>query len=288
MTHWRLLVTEPLDGATNMAIDEAILLARIQGAAPPTVRFFSWDPPTLSLGYGQKLDQRINVEACRRLGVGLVRRPTGGSAIYHDTMEREVTYSVVAKAGDFEGADDLIETYHWIARGLLRGLQSFGLPTEIVPLVKPAPRGEVPTFCFARAGSYEIEVRGKKLVGSAQRRRKGAFLQHGSILLGADSERLRLLFPAADPLEAMTTVEAILGRRPTFDEMTARLSAGMEDASGVRLEPGDLLPVEIEWMERLVQEKYATTAWNEEGLSTAGIGARPLSTAEPRSRRSSV
>ena len=107
MTAWRLLVTEPLDGAANMALEEAILLARIQGFAPPTVRFFSWSPPTVSLGYAQRVDERIDLEACRRLGVGLVRRPTGGSAIYHDTADREVTYSVVALATDFEGAGNL-------------------------------------------------------------------------------------------------------------------------------------------------------------------------------------
>ena len=118
MAGWRLLVREPLDGASNMALDEAILLGRIQGATPPTLRFFSWNSPTISLGYGQRLDARISVDACRRLGIGLVRRPTGGSAIYHDTLAREVTYSVVARAGDFDGSGDLLETYRWIGAGL--------------------------------------------------------------------------------------------------------------------------------------------------------------------------
>jgi len=274
MTTWRLLVTEPFDGATNMAVDEAMLLGRIQGTSPPTVRFFSWSPPTLSLGYGQTLDEGINLEAARRLGVGLVRRPTGGSAIYHDTIEREITYSVVAQAGDFPGADDLLETYRWIASGLLCGLQRFGIAAELVPCVPPSRREPAPTFCFARAGSYEIQVGGKQLVGSAQRRRRGAFLQHGSILLGVDSERLRQLFPDGDPLETMTTVEAVIGHRPTFDQLTAKLVTGMREAWGIALEPGALLPEELEWTKRLAREKYATRSWTEHGRAVAGIGAR--------------
>src|SRR2546428_11719227 len=100
---WRLLVTEPTDGATNMAVDEAVWLGRRAGTSPPTVRFFAWTPPTVSLGYGQPLDGHVDIAACHRLGVGLVRRPTGGSAIYHDGPERELTYSVVAVADDIGG-----------------------------------------------------------------------------------------------------------------------------------------------------------------------------------------
>src|SRR5919108_574698 len=97
---WRLLVTEPTDGATNMAIDEALWRGRHAGTSPATLRFFAWDPPTVSIGYGQPLDRHVDVDACRRFGVGLVRRPTGGSAIYHDGPERELTYCVTATADD--------------------------------------------------------------------------------------------------------------------------------------------------------------------------------------------
>ncbi len=258
---WRLLVTEPLDGATNMALDEAILQARLQEIAPPTLRFFSWDPPTVSLGYGQRLDG-VNVEACRRLGVGLVRRPTGGSAIYHDTLEREVTYSVVARAGDFDGSGDLLETYRWIGQGLTAGLRRLGVPAEMVS-VKPSDPSAMPAFCFARTGSYEVEVAGKKLVGSAQRRQGGAFLQHGSVLLGADVARLCLLFPQeGDPLSAMTTLEKMLGRRPTFDEIVEALAAGLRETHSLDLAPDGLTRDEEALMERFIREKYDTDAWN--------------------------
>ncbi len=258
---WRLLVTEPVDGATNMAIDEAIWLGRRGGASPPTVRLFAWVPPTVSLGYGQPLDRHIDVAACRRLGVGIVRRLTGGSAIYHDGPDRELTYSVVAAAEDIGGgARDLLYSYQWIGTALASGLRALGAPVEMVGVA----RGDEPTpaFCFARTGSCEIEIGGRKLVGSAQRRYGGTFMQHGSILLGVDPERLAAIFPTTDdPLASLTTLEAALGHRPKFDDTAAALAAAFEREHGLELRPDGLAKDETAAVERLVREKYATDAW---------------------------
>jgi len=271
MTAWRLLMTEPTDGATNMAIDEALWRARQAGASPPTLRFFAWAPPTVSLGYGQSLDRHVSLDACQRLGVGIVRRPTGGSAIYHDTLEREVTYSVVARDGDFDGSGDLLETYRWIGAGLTAGLRRLGVPAKMVP-VRPSDPSAMPAFCFARTGSYEVEVGGKKLVGSAQRRQGGAFLQHGSVLLGADVARLRLLFPQeGDPLAGMTTLEEALGRRHTFGEVVEALTAGLRETHGLDLAPSGLTRDEEALMERLAREKYDTDTWTRNAQSGTDI-----------------
>jgi lipoate-protein ligase A len=260
MTRWRLLVTEPTDGATNMAIDEAIWRGRQAGTSPPTLRFFAWTPPTVSLGYGQPLDRHVDVEACRALGVGLVRRPTGGSAIYHDGAERELTYSVVGTAGDLGIGPDLLETYRWIGAALLRGLRALGTPAELVP--ERPPDGPVPAFCFARTGVFEIEVGGRKLVGSAQRRQGDSFLQHGAVLLGVDEPRLRAVFPTTrDPLATLTTLEAALGRRPAFDEVAAALAAAFEREHGLDLRPGGLSDEETARMAALVTDRYASPAW---------------------------
>jgi lipoyl(octanoyl) transferase len=254
---WRLLVTEPCDGATNMAIDEVLWLGRRADTSPPTLRCFAWSPPTVSLGYGQPLDREVDVGACARLGVGLVRRPTGGSAIYHDGPERELTYCVTARADDLGVSADLLETYHWIARALVRGLRALGAPAEIVPMTSAT--AAIPAFCFARAGSYEIEVAGRKLVGSAQRRQGADFLQHGAVLLGVDEARLRALFPTTpDPLATLTTLEAVLGRRPGFDEVAGALVAAFEGEHGVTLTAGGLSLEESEHVEHLVRDKYAT------------------------------
>jgi lipoate-protein ligase A len=270
---WRLLVGPPRDGATNMAIDEAVLRARIAGAAPPTVRFYGWDPPTVSLGYGQPLDARIDREACARLGVGLVRRTTGGSAILHERPECEVTYSVVAGAGDFPGAGDVLETYRVLGTGLVAGLARLGVRADLVPLHRAGRRGTAPAFCFARSGAFELAIAGRKLCGSAQRRRGGAFLQHGSLLLDADPGRLAAVFPGLrDPLDGVTTVAAALGRRVPFDQLVGPLTAGFEQALGTRLTPGELTRAEADAVTRLVAEKYGTEGWTIEGRVVDGPG----------------
>ena len=275
MTPFRLLVTEPLDGALNMALDEALLLGRLGGTAPPTLRFFAWEPATVSLGYGQALDHRIDVAAAAALGIGLVRRPTGGSAILHEGPALELTYSVVAGAGDFEGADDLLETYRWIGVALAAGLRRLSAPVEMVP-VQPSDPTSMPAFCFARTGSYELEAGGLKVVGSAQRRQGTAFLQHGAVMLGAAPERLRRVFPTErDPLAGMTTLEAVLGRRPGFDETMTALTEGFREVHRLDLAPGGLAAEEMERAEGLVRDKYATERWTSAGRSIAAHTVTP-------------
>jgi lipoate-protein ligase A len=254
------VVTEPCDGATNMAIDEALWRGRHAGTSPPTLRLFAWDPPTVSVGYGQPLDRHVDAAACRRLGVGLVRRPTGGSAIYHDGPERELTYCVTATADDLGVSGDLLETYRWIARALVRGLNALGAGAEMLPTGRGLARD--PAFCFARTGAFEIEVAGRKLVGSAQRRLGRAFLQHGAVLLGVDEPRLRALFPTTpDPLATLTTLEAAIGRRPGFDEVARGLAEAFEAEHGLTLAPGGLSADETARVERLVGERYGRDAF---------------------------
>jgi lipoyl(octanoyl) transferase len=262
---FRLLVTEPLDGAFNMALDEALLRGRLSGAAPPTLRFFAWRPPTVSLGYGQALDHRIDVAAAAALGIGLVRRPTGGSAILHEGPDLELTYSVAARTGDFDGAEDLLETYRWIGAALVAGINRLGAPVAMVP-VQPSDPSAMPTFCFARTGSYELEVSGRKVVGSAQRRQGPGFLQHGTVMMGAAPDRLRRVFPTErDPLGGMTTLEAVLGRRPSFEETLTALADGFRAAHRLDLAAGRLAEEEMELAERLVRDKYGTERWTRAG-----------------------
>ncbi len=268
---FRLLVTEPLDGAANMALDEALLLSRLRHGSPPTLRLFAWAPPTISLGYGQRLDGRIDEQALVALGLGLVRRATGGSAILHEGPDLEITYSVSAGAGDFEGANDLLGTYRWIGVGLLSGLRALGAPVEMVS-VQPSDPAAMPAFCFARTGSFELEVDGRKLVGSAQRRQGTAFLQHGAIMLGAEPVRLRRVFPGeGDPLAGMTTLESALGRRPSFDETAAALVEGFRRAHGLALEPGGLSEEEAALAAILERDKYATDGWTRAGRAPRAL-----------------
>jgi lipoate-protein ligase A len=189
-----------------------------------------------------------------------VRRPTGGSAIYHDGPERELTYSVIATSDDLGGIRDLLETYRWIGRALLRGLNALGAGAQLVAV--NVANGPAPAFCFARTGSYEIEIGGRKVVGSAQRRQGDSFLQHGAVMLGADEPRLRALFPTTrDPFATMTTLEAALGRRPAFETVAHALAEAFEAEHDLRLKPDRLLSPEVTRAEELARTRYATDAW---------------------------
>ena len=257
---WRLLVTEPADGATNMAVDEVLWKGRRAGVAPATLRFYAWAPPTVSLGYGQSLENEVDQALCHALGVGLVRRPTGGSAIYHDGPERELTYSVAATNDDLGVGTDLLASYRWIARALARGLRALGAPVEIVE--RRREYGPVPAFCFARTGTYELELEGRKVVGSAQRRHGKSFLQHGSILLDIDAARVAAMFLVTpDPAASVATLAHALGRRPGWDECATALAAAFEAEHGVVLQPGGLSAEEADAADALARDKYATDAW---------------------------
>ena len=257
---WRLLVTEPADGATNRAIDEALWRGRRQRTSPPTLRCYAWAPPTVSLGYGQRLDQDVDLDVCRELGVGVVRRPTGGSAIYHDGPSRELTYSVAAFNEDLGVGADLLATYRWIAEAVARGLRDLGVPVGIVE--RRRDYGPVPGFCFARSGSYELEFDKRKIVGSAQRRHGKSFLQHGSILLGVDAERLARIFPGTpNPAGSLATVDEASGPRPDWDTAAAVLARAFELEHGIALRPGGLSESEHVEADSLVREKYTTEAW---------------------------
>src|SRR5258705_1685589 len=257
-----------------MALDEALLLGRLRDVAPPTLRFFSWQPATISLGYGQALDHRIDVAAAAALGIGLVRRPTGGSAILHEGPELELTYSVAARTGDFEGAGELLETYRWIGAALAAGINRLGAPVEMVP-VQPSDPTAMPTFCFARTGSYELEVAGLKAVGSAQRRQGSGLLPHGAWMLGPSPDRLRRVFPTErDPLAGVTTLEAVLGRRPPFDETMTALAEGFRAVHGLGLALGGLAAEEMGLAGSLVSGKYGTDRWTRSGR--APVVATPI------------
>jgi lipoate-protein ligase A len=193
---------------------------------------------------------------------------------------------VVAAAGDFPGADDLLGTYQFIGAALRAGLRGLGVPVDMVP-VQPSDPASMPAFCFARTGSYELEVDGRKLVGSAQRRQGSAFLQHGAVMLAADPERLRRAFPgAADPLAGMTTIEAALGRCPSFDETVTALAEGFRSAHGIELRPGGLSPEELALADSLVEAKYGTADWTRAGRRPAtDHGSDGAAAARARSER---
>ncbi len=182
---WRLLVTYSADGPMNMAIDQAIMEAVAEQRVPPTLRFYAWQPPCLSLGYTQPAREtdRARLE---RFGWGLVRRLTGGRAVLHID---ELTYSVALPDHDPIVAGDIVTSYRNLSRALVAGLQTLGAAPRAEKRSQDQTREHGPV-CFEVPSHYEITIHEKKLVGSAQVRKFGAVLQHGSLPLYGDIARI--------------------------------------------------------------------------------------------------
>ncbi|HEY4687792.1 MAG TPA: biotin/lipoate A/B protein ligase family protein [Anaerolineae bacterium] len=257
---WRLLDTGALDGAMNMAIDEAILRGVAEGSSLPTLRFFDWQPACLSLGQAQPVAD-VDFEACRALGVDVVRRPTGGRAILHVD---ELTYSVTAREDEPRVRGGIVESYRRLSEGLLAGLLKIGVPVEQVERPDSHDRDQGPV-CFEAPSNYEIVFDGRKLVGSAQMRKNGTLLQHGSLPLAGDIARICDVLaakPDRDRVRARAiTVERAIGRCVTYAQAARSMAEGFTSALNLHLEPGGLTPQEHAWAEELRRAKYAAETW---------------------------
>ncbi len=190
MKRFRLLIATEQNGLDHMAIDEAMLRHADECRSPKTtLRLYRWNPPTVSLGYAQSPEKAVEIPYCRQNGIDIVRRPTGGRAVLHDV---EWTYAVVSNELESFGGGEIMDCYLVIARALHQALCRIGCPAEISS-GNPHRKGASPSFldapCFLSTSRYEITAQGRKLIGSAQRRLKCAFLQHGSILLRCDYSR---------------------------------------------------------------------------------------------------
>jgi lipoate-protein ligase A len=260
LTTWRLLNTGHLDGATNMAIDEAISRAVQANLVPPTLRFFGWQPACLSLGQAQPGDD-VDQVACRAAGVDVVRRPTGGRAILHTD---ELTYSVITPEREPRVAGTIVESYKRLSEGLLRGLMLMGVPTQQVERPDEHDRDQGPV-CFEVPSNYEIVFDGRKLVGSAQMRKAGVMLQHGTIPLNGDIARISLYLakhPDPDRVRSRaTTVETAIGRVVDYETAARLMVQGFASALNLHFEEGEFAPEEQAWAEELRREKYAADEW---------------------------
>src|SRR5918996_1504052 len=190
MTLWRLLMTPPEPGASgawNMALDEAILehAQAGRGASLPTLRLYAWAPACLSLGHAQPFTD-VDSARLEERGWEVVRRATGGRAILHTD---ELTYSVIAPTDEPRVAGSVLESYNRLAQALLLGVQILGVPVEMSEVAQNNILRNNPV-CFEVPSSYEITVNGKKLIGSAQARKKEGVLQHGSLPLTGDLSRI--------------------------------------------------------------------------------------------------
>jgi len=241
MKVWRFLDTGTLPGALNMAVDQAILCLHANGQAPPTLRVYQWSPPAVSLGYCQKRPN-LDLAACRRLGIEVVRRPSGGRAVLH---LGDLTYAVIA--GTADGMPSAVTAaYRLICDGLLQGFRRLKIDARMGRGVMKPPQHEI---CFLRGTLGSIMHRDRKFVGSAQTWHASSMLQHGSIILVPQIEALVSLWPgsADSPAELRAKLEGriislqeILGQLPEMEEVKAAIREGIAQALGIRFGPGEL------------------------------------------------
>lgn len=276
-TSWRFIRSGACSPAENMAVDEAILIAVSEGKAMPTVRFYGWNPPTLSIGYFQKAQAEINFDALREEGLGFVRRPTGGRAVLHD---RELTYSIIVPENYPGIPRSVTEAYRVLSEGLLLGFRGLGLDAQMVQLVSDEEKQKYESLgsaaCFDSPSWYELVVEGRKVAGSAQTRQKDVALQHGSILLDMDVEQLFRVLKFSndrlrDRLKAQFTQRAVainellgLQQKPpvSLEQVEAAFRDGIARAMDIEWEIAELSAYEREVAERLVAEKYGNEEWN--------------------------
>ncbi len=263
---WRLIVHGPARGTWNMAVDEAIARTAAEGRVPPTLRFYMWEPPCISLGRHQPL-QEIDLERARRGGVDVVRRPTGGRAILHTD---ELTYSVAGPTDEPRLQGAVLDCYLRLSEALTWGLERLGLRVYKADATARAG-SNVSAACFEVPSAYEIlTLDGRKIVGSAQVRKRDWMLQHGAIPLWGDVARLvdylaldgerRQRLRAALAARA-TSVSAALGRQVTFEEVAQALAEGFATVLHLELVPGDLTDEERALARQLERDTYANPEW---------------------------
>ncbi|MFD1415511.1 lipoate--protein ligase family protein [Oceanobacillus jeddahense] len=277
--HWTFIDTGFQDAAWNMAFDECLINWHHEGRIPPTLRFYGWKYPSLSIGYFQKVDKKIDLEAIERHQCQFVRRLTGGSAVLHDD---ELTYSLVISENDPAIPVSVQEAYHVLSEGVFEGYHNLGIPAEYATLDRESVRGRT-AICFEKPAFYEMVVEGKKISGNAQTRKKGVLMQHGSIPMSMDtkmlfdlfvfsSEKLRERSRASFSKKAVT-INQITNRIHQYEMLTDAFKEGFKKGLGIELQPLQLTKIEWDEVQQLAQSKYESKAWNiNSGKERADIG----------------
>ncbi|TSB44707.1 lipoate--protein ligase family protein [Alkalicoccobacillus porphyridii] len=270
---WRFIDSGKQSPAYNMALDEALLNWHSEGKIPPTIRFYGWNPATLSIGYFQRVEKEVDMEAVKRHNLGFVRRPTGGRGVLHD---QELTYSVIVSEAHPNMPASVTEAYRVISEGLLEGFKEAGLDAYFsIPSTeedKEALKNPRSAVCFDAPSWYELVVEGRKVAGSAQTRQKGVILQHGSIILDIDEDKLFDLFRySSDRLrERMqrnfknkaVAINALKETPMTVEEASAIFKLGFERGLSIQLEPYTLTSEEEDEVQAIIDRRYGKDEWN--------------------------
>lgn len=268
---WNFINTGSKDPYYNMAMDEALLNFVSRGEIDPVIRFYTWNPATLSMGYFQRLKKEIDIEKVKEKGYGLVRRQTGGRGVLHD---KELTYSVIVPESHPKMPTTVTEAYRVISQGLLEGFKNLGFETYFaVPRSKEEreklkqPRSSV---CFDAPSWYELVVEGRKIAGSAQTRQKGVILQHGSILQDIDVDELFDLFIFKHDrlknkmkeafVDKAVAINDISEKHITLNEMEDAFKEGFKEGLQIEFKPLTLTDEQMNKVKEL-EEKFRSDEW---------------------------
>jgi len=245
----------------NMAVDEAVLTARTENLVPNTIRFYRWKPSAVSIGKFQDIQNEVEIENCKKHGIDIVRRMTGGGTVYHDT-EDEITYSAIVNKQDLQ-TNDITQVYSRIYTGIVEALKALGITADFnLGDAKTCPN---------------LTLNGKKISGSAQHHQKGTVLQHGTLLLDVNLEKMFtfLRVPWAETCmqivnvakNKITSIRHETDKTVTINETEEALVHGFEKALNIKLIEGELTPYEHELADKLYKRKYTTMEWNFYGKS---------------------
>jgi lipoate-protein ligase A len=255
---WKLIMEKkPLSGSLNMAIDD--FLFRSLSSEPQTfLRFYSWERPTVSLGYSQDIRKVVDLEYCQNQGIDIVRRMTGGKLVLH---HKEVTYSLCSSDKD-TFTSTLADSYRLISQALMRGFEKMGLKSHLADAPPDSyTRGNLP--CFSYPARDEIEVEGRKIVGSAQKRASSKFIQHGSIPLEEDKGFLAPVsfLKTEEGKSRMISLSQALGKKVSFDWAVEHLISGISEFFKISFRPKIFKPEEKKVISMIQQEQYANKDW---------------------------
>ncbi len=268
---WNFINTGSKNPYYNMAMDEALLNFVSRGEIDPVIRFYTWNPATLSIGYFQRLQKEIDIDKVKEKGYGLVRRQTGGRGVLHD---KELTYSVIVPESHPNMPSTVTEAYKIISQGLLEGFKNLGFETYFaIPRSKEErdklkqPRSSV---CFDAPSWYELVVEGRKIAGSAQTRQKGVILQHGSILQDIDIDDLFDMFIFKNErlkakmkenfVQKAVAINDISNQHITLNEMENAFKSGFKKGLNIDFKPLELMEKQKEEVQEL-EEKYRSETW---------------------------
>lgn len=251
---WRFFGIDCYDAYMNMAIDESISRTKIEFGTQNTIRFYRWQPSAVSIGYFQIAEQEANLEACSSLNIDLVRRLTGGGAVYHD-FAGELTYSLIVDESNTKIPKDITQSYEVICLGIVEGLRALGIEATFKPI-----------------NDIIVNGRGRKISGNAQTRRWGVVLQHGTILVDTNiSTMFKVLRVSKEKIsdkqikaveERVTTIQKELGRNVPFEEVASALRRGFERTLDISLVDQPLTEREINLAQELKETKFKSDEWN--------------------------